>query len=359
MSRFKSLKEVSLKKKLFISFIIIAIVVAIVFVVIKFGFPDPDLDRPYELAYEVGADSMTKSRFDSAFDFFDTSCDDEGKKDSAALRNLNSFYLARLSVNKTTNRNVDRLLFALSEVQDMNKVDKKIKHLEELKDNVDSAKNDVLAYCENQVMPYKESTTEYSRISDYFSNFAKKFTIYLKSMRDFENYLEEIIETSTHEGVSSNHLTHVASNLNNKRLSLCVDACEKKFVKGESATINAPILNIALNSTTTMFELKESALKSFVSNKNEITQKLDNVTKVSWLDDWLKVLGTIAEKNFVNTLDKAEYNNFKRFISLLFSISMVDYPEPVEEPVNKDEPQETYKTTSFDEMKDSQFLEVA
>ena len=45
MSRFKSLKEVSLKKKIFVCLIILAIVVAVVFLVIRFGFPDADVTK--------------------------------------------------------------------------------------------------------------------------------------------------------------------------------------------------------------------------------------------------------------------------------------------------------------------------
>ena len=52
MSRFKSLKEVSLKKKIFVCLIILAIVVAVVFLVIRFGFPDADVTKPHALAYE-------------------------------------------------------------------------------------------------------------------------------------------------------------------------------------------------------------------------------------------------------------------------------------------------------------------
>lgn len=330
MSRFKSLKEVSLKKKLFIAFIIIALAVAIVFVVIKFGFPDPDLRRPYELAYEVGADSTTKSRFESAFEFFAEECSDLNEKlDNATLLNLNSFYMARLSVNKTTNRNVDRLLFALSEVQNMNRVDKKIKHLEELKKNVDSTKNEVLAYCENQVMPYQdnEPTKEYPRISDYFSNFAKIFTNYLKSMRDFENYLEEIIKTSTLESVHSNRLTQFSISLNNKRLSQCVDACEKKFINGVECSINSPMFTTQVHRPGTMFELLGSAMNTFAQNKDETIQQIDVVSGYDWLDGWLDVLGTTEEQNYLKEkMDKKTFDDFKKFIQTFFSTRMTFYP---------------------------------
>lgn len=343
MSRFKSLKEISLKKKIFICLLVIAIVVAIVFLVIKFGFPDADTTKPYTLAYEVGADSMSKSQIDSAFDFFDEKCADEQKADSIALRNINSFYMARLSINKTTNHNVDRLLFALGEVQDMNKLNKKIKTLEKLKENVDEAQSDVVAYCVNQVMPYKASTTEYSRISDYFSNFAKKYTNYLKSVRDFVDQLSLITTSSTTESIYSNQLTHFNTSLNNKRLSLCVDACEKKLINGEEAVINAPSFDLTVGAKTTMFELKNSAIKSFVESKNEAIQNIDVVNDFSWLDGWIQALGTDAEKTIYSELEEATYSSFKTFMQTYFTLEMADYPTPPTLPIDPSEPQEIYE----------------
>lgn len=326
MSRFKSLKEVSLKKKIFVCLIILAIIVAVVFLVIRFGFPDADVTRPHALAYEVGADSTSKNQFESAFDFFDANCGQSQKDDSRALRDLNSFYMARLSVNKTTNHNVDRLLLSLSEVKDLNKLNKKIKKLEDLKKNVDSSKSEVIAYCENQVMPYKEGTTDYSRISDYFSNFAKKFTNYLKSMREFENYLAEIIQTSTEESSYSNYLTKFTTSLNNKRLSACVDKCEKKFINGENISIDAPIFDLSKNAATTMFEQKDNAIEVFVTNRNLTIQNIDTINSMTWFGGWIEVLGTSMEKDYLKTIDQTTYNEFKNFMQSLYTTTFIDYP---------------------------------
>lgn len=326
MSRFKSLKEVSLKKKIFVCLIILAIVVAVVFLVIRFGFPDADVTRPHALAYEVGADSTSKNQFESALDFFDANCGQSQKDDSRALRDLNSFYMARLSVNKTTNHNVDRLLLSLSEVKDLNKLNKKIKKLENLKKDVDSSKSEVIAYCENQVMPYKEGTTDYSRISDYFSNFAKKFTNYLKSMREFENYLAEIIQTSTEESSYSNYLTKFTTSLNNKRLSACVDKCEKKFINGENISIDAPTFDLSKSAKTTMFEQKDNAIEVFVANRNLTIQNIDTINSMTWFGGWIEVLGTSMEKDYLKTIDQTTYNEFKNFMQSLYTTTFIDYP---------------------------------
>lgn len=327
MSRFKSLKEVSLKKKIFICLLIIAIIVAVVFLVIHFGFPDADVTRPHSLTYEVGADSTSKNQFETAFDFFDANCDASQKEDSLSLRNLNSYYMARISVNKTTNHNVDRLLLSLSDVQDMNKLNKKIKNLEKVKSNVDAAKKDVIAYCENQIMPYKEGTSDYSQISNYFSNFAKKFTNYLKNMRDFENCLTEIIQTSTTESSYSNYLTKFTTSLNNRRLSYCVDRCQKKFVDGEnSVSIGAPSFDLSKSATTTMFEQKENAIETFVANKNLIIQNIDTINSMEWFSGWLEVFGTSKEEEFLRTVDQNDYNEFKTFMQTLYSTKFADYP---------------------------------
>lgn len=329
MSRFKSLKEISLKKKIFIFIIVIAIIGVAVFAVVRFGFPDADITKPHNLAYEVGADSVSQSKFENAFDFFDDYCSSEQRADNMTLRNLNSFYFARLSVEEDSNNRIDRLLLALGEVRGMNKLNKKNDRLESLKKNVDAAKSDVLAYCENQIELYKNSTTDYVRISDYFKNFAKKITNYLRTMRDFENYLEEIIKTSTSESAYSNALTQFETMLNNKRLSLCVDACEKKFVEGESATINAPEFYPLVSATAkkTMFEQKSDAIKTFVKNKTQTIENIETVTKFEWLSDWLNVLGTDGEEDFVRTIDKATYDSFKQFIQTFFSVEMLDYPK--------------------------------
>ena len=326
MSRFKSLKEVSLKKKIFVCLIILAIIVAVVFLVIRFGFPDADVTRPHALAYEVGADSTSKNQFETAFDFFDANCEQSQKTDSRALRDLNSFYMARLSVNKTTNHNIDRLLLSLSEVKDLNKLNKKIKKLESLKNDVDSSKSDAIAYCENQVMPYKEGTTDYSRISDYFSNFAKKFTNYLKSMREFENYLAEIIQTSTEESSYSNYLTKFTTSLNNKRLSVCVDRCQKKFIDGENILIDAPVFDLSKSATTTMFEQKDNAIEVFVANRNLTIQNIDTINSMTWLDGWLDSFGTDREKDYLKTVDQTTYNEFKTFMQSLYTTAFIDYP---------------------------------
>lgn len=326
MSRFKSLKEVSLKKKIFVCLIILAIVVAVVFLVIRFGFPDADVTKPHALAYEVGADSTSKNQFEAAFDFFDANCEHSQKNDSRALRDLNSFYMARLSVNKTTNHNVDRLLLSLSEVKDLNKLNKKIKKLESLKKDVDSSKGEVIAYCENQVMPYKERTTDYSRISDYFSNFAKKFTNYLKSMREFENYLAEIIQTSTEESSYSNYLTKFTTSLNNKRLSACVDRCQKKFIDGENVLIDAPSFDLSKSAATTMFEQKDNAIEFFVANRNLTIQNIDTINSMSWLDGWIKAFGTAGETEFLKTINQTTYNEFKNFMQSLYTTKFAEYP---------------------------------
>lgn len=325
MSRFKSLKEVSLKKKIFVCLIILAIVVGVVFLVIRFGFPDADVTRPHALAYEVGADSSSKSQFDSALDFFENNCEESQKQDARALRDLNSFYMARLSVNKTTNHNIDRLLFSLSEVQDMNKLNKKIKKLEDLKKDVDSSKSEVFTYCENQVMPYRDGTNDYSRISDYFSNFAKKFTNYLKSMREFENYLSEIIQTSTTESSHSNYLTKFTTTLNNRRLSYCVDRCQKKFVDGEDVSIGAPLFDLSKDAKTTIFEQKENAIETFVSNKNLIIQNIDTINSMDWFDGWLEVFGTDKEKEFLKSIDSDKYNEFKNFMTSLYTTTFTEF----------------------------------
>lgn len=324
MSRFKSLKEVSLKKKIFVCLIILSIIVAVVFLVIRFGFPDADVTKPHALAYEVGADSTSEGQFKSAFDFFDANCEHSQKNDSRALRDLNSFYLARLSVNKTTNHNVDRLLLSLSEVKDLNKLNKKIKKLESLKKDVDSSKSEVVAYCENQVMPYKEGTTDYSRISDYFSNFAKKFTNYLKSMREFENYLAEIIQTSTEESSYSNYLTKFTTSLNNKRLSACVDRCQKKFVDGEDVSIGAPLFDLSKDAKTTIFEQKENAIETFVSNRNLTIQNIDTINSMDWFDGWLEVFGTDKEIEFLKSIDSNKYNQFKSFMTSLYTTTFTE-----------------------------------
>ena len=326
MSRFKSLKEVSLKKKIFICLIILALIVAVVFLVIRFGFPDADVTKPHSLAYEVGADSTAKGQFDAAFDFFDNNCEESQKQDARALRDLNSYYLARLSVNKTTNHNVDRLLLSLSEVKDMNKLNKKIKNLENLKKDVDSSKGEAISYCENQIMPYKEGTTDYSRISDYFSNFAKKFTNYLKSMREFENCLSEIIQTSTEESSFSNYLTKFTTSLNNRRLSACVDRCEKKFVGGENILIEAPAFDLSKSAATTMFEQKDNAIELFVANRNLTIQNIDTINSMKWLSGWLEVFGTKNESEFLKTVDQTVYNEFKTFMQSLYSTKFINYP---------------------------------
>ena len=324
MSRFKSLKEVSLKKKIIISLIIIAIIVAVVFLVIRFGFPDADVTRPHNLAYEVGADSTSKSQFEKVFDFFEENCGQSQKDDSRVLRDLNSFYMARLSVNRAANHDVDRLLLSLSEVEDMNKLNKKIKKLENLKKDVDSSKSDALSYCENQILPYKTGTTDYSRISDYFSNFAKKFTNYLKSMREFENYLSEIIKTSTSEGPNTNYLTKFTTTLNNKRLSYCVDRCQKKFIDGEGISIGAP--SYLSDTNITMFEQRENAIQIFVANKNMTIQDIDNINSMNWFEGWLEVFGTNKENDYLKTVDQATYDKFKTFMQSLYTTKFIDYP---------------------------------
>lgn len=331
MSRFKSLKEISLKKKIFICFLVVAIVVAVVFVVIKFGFPDADTTRPYAIAYEVGSDSTSKNQIDLAFDFFDENCAGEQKTDSIALRNINSFYMARLGVDEVDGHSVDRLLLALSEVQDKNKLNKKIKKLESLKNDVEENKSDVVSYCKDQITTYKNSTSNYERISDYFSNFAKKYTIYLKNMRDFVDCLSEIVETSTTESVYSNAYTQFTTVLNNKRLSLCVDACEDKFVDGESeVVINAPSFVAVAGGNVTMFEQKNDALQLFVENKSAYSNKFDTILEYGWLDAYFKVLGTDEELTFVTTrFEKANYDEFKNFMQSLFWVKMVEYPDPV------------------------------
>lgn len=330
MSRFKSLKEMSKKKKIFICLLLIAIAAAIVFVVIKFGFPDADVTKPHALAFEVGADESSQDKFEEAFAFFYANCDDEQSKDSVALRDINLFYLARLSPKGDTLQ-CDSLLYALGEVQDMNKLNKKIKNLESLKTNLDEAKNDVVDYIDNNVKTYKNSTTNYERISGYFSNFAKKFTNYLKNMKDFTNYLEEIIKTSTNESVYSNQLTQFAAMLNGKKLSLCVDACDKKFIDGESVVINAPhYLPISSSIySSSMFVQKNDAIKLFVENRNETIENIEDATKYSWLNDWLRVLGSDEEEDFLKTIDESTYSNFKTFVQTYFFVDMEDYPKGV------------------------------
>lgn len=325
MSRFKSLKEISLKKKIFICLIVLVLIVAIVFLVIRFGFPDADVTKPHSLAYEVGADSEAKNQFEEAFGFFASNCSDEQKEDSSSLRNLYYQYIQRLYVTNTASS--DRFLLPLREVKDVNKLNKKIKKLDGLKKNVDSSKNDAISFCKNQVMPYKEGTSDYSRISDYFSSFAKKLTNYLKDMREFQNCLTEIVQTSTDESVYSNYLTKFSMSLNNKRLSVCVDRCQKKFIEGENILIDAPKLqSSSIENKTTMFKLKDDAIETFVADKNLIVENIDAVNSMSWLSGWLEVFATERESEFLKKIDKASYNQFKTFMESLFMIQLEKYP---------------------------------
>ncbi len=308
-------REGSIKKRILIAVLVLAFIAVAAFLLIKFVFVDPDLSQPYKLTYSISQEKYEESDIETASVFLYTNSLDNIDK-IYLLNSVHRAYLDRIASVGDSWHNADKMLYATNNLVDQNKVEKKIKNLEKIKENVDLTKNSLLDYCKEQVLAYKNSTTEYSRAADYIQTFGKRYVDYIKSLRDYENALTQIIETSAVESSYVNELTIFTIQLNNKVLENQVEILSKVFNTDEEITIT----NSAFYMFDTkivprlMFELKSDAIEVFVNNKAQTLEQIQQIKNYSFLNEWIKVFNTNQEQAFVNTLDQQEFKNVSVFI---------------------------------------------
>lgn len=293
-------KEMSGKKKFFICAIILVLIVVAVFLIVKFAFPEVDVNEPYTLAREVSSSSEEDIEIKSALNFFSN-----GEKCNQHVEAGVIAHFGEL-VEQRVGQSGD-LLNATIDVEDVNKLKKKIKVLKQQKDNVQDKKDLLVEYYDNHLNGYDGG--DKTLVDQYYYTFMTKYVDYLGELIDFEKKLTDVINNCSVVNSYSNDLTKFMINLNNLYIENCHETLSKK-IQGEAVSID-------VLPKGTLFSLKENALEIYLNDVSVCENQLGNIRNASWLAEWAKVYRTGEEDNFSNGLDEIGKLQYSEFIAIL------------------------------------------